>query len=217
MPITYIDITLKVLTFLTVAITVFLAVRRFGLQREAATFLRVSLAAKELTKSGAVSLTTVSIKLDNLGQTRIDARTEPRNPNGFLYDDGWDQFQNAGTLKIRPIASAQEPLLFDWYSLPKMSIAATLSADVGSCGEVARRERDLEQINYLDDYQDPENSFAEVHFWLEPKESYELVVTVWLPAGKYAAKAVFLGKEFRHANEEYWSDVCTFIVGSSSA
>jgi len=159
----------------------------------------------------------VTVKLDNLGQTRIDARTTPRDSRGFLYDDGWDVFQHAGTLKIRSIALAKEPLLFDWYSLQKMSIATTLSADASSYGKVVRREHDLEQINYLDDYQDPKDDFAEVHFWLEPKESYELLVTVWLPAGTYAAKAVFLGKEYYHDNEEYWSHVCTFVVGSETA
>jgi hypothetical protein len=80
-----------------------------------------------------------------------------------------------------------------------------------------RQVRDLEQINYLDDYQDPEGGFKEVHFWLEPKESYELLVTVWLPPGTYAAKAVFLGKEQSHANEEYWSHVCAFTLGERAA
>src|SRR5690242_8328797 len=59
MPITYIDIILKVLTFLTVAVAAFLAVRRFGLQRESATFLRVLVTTKELAKSGSLILTTV--------------------------------------------------------------------------------------------------------------------------------------------------------------
>ena len=214
---THIDIILKTLTLLTVAVTAFLAVRRFGLQRESATFLRVLVTAKEISKSGALILTSLSVKLDNLGQTRIDARTMPRDPKGFLYDDGWDQFQHAGTLKIRPIVRAEDPLLFDWYSLAPMSIASTISGDVGSYGEVARRVRELEQINYLDDYQDPEKQFTEVHFWLEPKESYELVVPVWLPVGIYAAKAVFLGKEYSHENEEYWSHVYTFVVGADAA
>ena len=212
-----IDIILKILTFLTVAVTVFLAVRRFGLQRESATFLRVLVTAKEISKSGALVLTSISIKLDNFGQTRIDARTMPRNSKGFLYDDGPDQFQHAGTLKIRPITREKKPLLFDWYSLPAMSIAPTISGDVGSYGEVTRRVGELEQINYLDDYQDPEKQFTEVHFWLEPKESYELLVPVWLPVGIYAAKAVFLGREASHEDEEYWSHVCTFVVGAGDA
>ena len=157
----HIEIILKILTFSTLAVTVILAVRRFGLQRESATFLRVLVTTKEISKSGALVMTSVSVKLDNLGQTRIDARTIPRDSKGFLYDDGWDQLQHAGTLKIRPIAHAKEPLFFDWYSLQPMSIASTISGDAASYGEVTRRVRELEQINYLDDYQDPEKQFAE--------------------------------------------------------
>jgi len=207
------DIILKALTFLTLALTAFLAVRRFGLQRESATFLRVLVTAREVVKLDDLTLVALSVKLDNLGQTRIDARTRPRDSKGFLYDDGWDRFRHAGTLAIRPITHVKEPLLLDWYSLPVLPIQATLSADVESYGQVVLRDRDLEQINYLDEYQDPEENFAEVHFWLEPRESYELLVTVWLPAGTYAAKAVFLGMEARHQDEEYWSHVCTFNIG----
>lgn len=212
----YLDSVVAVLTLLTLGSGLYFGVRRFGLQRESATFLRVLVAAKEVTKSGELVLTSLTIRLDNLGQTRIDARTKQRKENGFHYDDGWDRFQHAGTLKIRRIARAQEPLLFDWYALPPTPIATTLSADAASYGEVVRQERDLEQINYLDDYQDPAEKFAEVHFWLEPKESYELLVSVWLPAGIYEAKAVFLGKEAGHENEEYWSHVCTFTVGDAA-
>ena len=191
MPIQYLDIILKTLTFLTIAITAYLAVRRFGLQRESATFLRVLVSAREVVRSNGLSLVALTIKLDNLGQTRIDARTKSRNSSGFLYEDAWDRFRHAGTLKVRSIPDAQESLLFDWYSLPAIPIQSTLSAVAQSCGQVVPRDQDLEQINYLDHYQDPEDNFAEAHFWLEPKESYELLVCVWLPAGTYAAKAVF--------------------------
>jgi hypothetical protein len=209
------DILLKALTLLTVAITAYLAVRRFGLQRESATCLRVLVTAKVVLKSNEMSLIAVTVNLDNLGQTRIDARTKPRDSNGYLYDDGWDRLEHAGTLKIRPIARAKEPIVFDWYSLPSLPIATMLSANSESYGHVIRQNGDLEQINYLDDYQNPEDNFAEVHFWLEPKESYELLVDLWLPPGTYAAKAVFLGKKTSHEDEEYWSHVCTFNAGSN--
>jgi len=213
MSIQQVDILLKALTLLTVAIAAYLAVRRFGLQRESATFLRVLVTAKEVVSSNGVNLIAVTVKLDNLGQTRIDARTKPRDSNGFLYDDGWDRFRHAGTLKIRPIARATQPLVFDWYSLPTLPIKTTLSADAESYGQVVPCDGNLEQINYLDDYQNPQANFAEVDFWLEPKESYELLVNLWLPAGTYAAKAVFLGRKPSHKDEEYWSHVCTFNTG----
>ena len=38
-----------------------------------------------------------------------------------------------------------------------------------------------------------------------------------LPAGAYAAKAVFLGKEASHEDEEYWSHICIFTVGHGAA
>jgi hypothetical protein len=213
MSIQQVDILLKALTLLTVAITAYLAVRRFGLQRESATFLRVLVNAKEVVSSNELNLIAVTVKLDNLGQTRIDARTAPRDSNGLLYNDGWDRFHHAGTLQIRPIAIATEPLVFDWYSLPIMPIKTMLSSDAESYGHVVQGNGNLEQINYLDDYQGPEGNFAEVDFWLEPKESYELLVDLWLPVGTYAAKAVFLGKKSSRKDEEYWSHVCTFSIG----
>lgn len=196
------ELILKVLTFLTVAITAGFTIRRFGLHRESATFLRVLVEPKEVVRIGDLVLTTITIKLDNLGQTRIDARTKPR-AKGLLYDDGWDRCQHAGTLKVRPISAAKEPLVVDWYSLPTTKMATTTTSD-------------LEQINYLDEYQDPDAAFAETHFWLEPKESYDLRVMVWLPVGTYAAKAVFLGKDVSHKNEEYWSNEVAFTVGGES-
>jgi hypothetical protein len=86
--ITYVDLALRALTFSTLAITVFLAVRRFGLQRESATFLRVLVAAKEVARSGGIALASVTIKLDNLGQTRIDALANVGRTVFFTTTDG---------------------------------------------------------------------------------------------------------------------------------
>jgi hypothetical protein len=66
-------------------------------------------------------------------------------------------------------------------------------------------EDDAEQINYLDDCEDPEVQFQEADFWLEPNEVYHQQVMAWLPSGTYAVKACFLGKMTQHGNEDYWS------------
>jgi hypothetical protein len=63
----------------------------------------------------------------------------------------------------------------------------------------------LEQINYLADFQDPVGGFTDAGFWLEPNETYELTVPLWLSPGRYALKACFLGEERRRREEEYWS------------
>lgn len=211
------DITVKILTFFVLFVTAVLAVRRFGLQRETATFLRVTVSAEDLVVSRDLVLVALTVRLDNLGQTKIDARRTPRDANGFLYDDGWDRLRHAGTLQVRSIPKADHPLLFDWYTLSPLSLDTSLSSDSAAFGDIVHRVRELEQINYLDDYQDPEGSFAEAHFWLEPRESYELFVPLWLPHGTYAAKAVFLGKDRSHSNEEYWSHALGFEVGATSS
>jgi hypothetical protein len=211
------DFVLRALTFVVIASTAVLAIRRFGLQRETATFLRILVSAREVAAQADLHLIAITVKLDNLGQTKIDARTGGRDHSGYMYDDSWDRFRHAGTLQIRQVASPQRSQLFDWYSLPPLSVEAVISASASADGRITPQSSDLDQINYLDDYQDPEGGFVDTDFWLEPRESYELVVPVWLPKGSYVAKAVFLGSVTECKNEEYWSHAYFFHVGPSAA
>ena len=57
----------------------------------------------------------------------IDARTGYQ-AGKFLYDDGWDQCEHAGTLKIRAVPQKPVPLVFDWYGLKPLATTLTLSA-----------------------------------------------------------------------------------------
>src|SRR6266852_3840711 len=77
-------------------------------------------------------------------------------------------------------------------------------------------DADLEQINYLGEFQDPETHFRDVDFWLEPRESYDQPVFLWLRPGIYAAKAYFLGPRRKHQEDEYWSCQTLFNVGSGT-
>lgn len=95
----------------------------------------------------------------------------------------------------------KEPLLFDWYSLSPLRAATHLFPR----DQLVVAETDLDQINYLDPFQDPDVDYREVDFWLEPRESYDLTVSVWLRPGVYAAKAFFLGPMTKRHEEEYWS------------
>ena len=203
-----------VLTFVTVLITAGLAIRRFGLHREAATFLRVAVSARRVAVRGDQTLMSVLINLKNLGQTRIDARRVPQAESPYLYEDRYEHFSHAGTLQVRPIPDAKEPTHLDWYVLPRLPITAFLSPE--AAGQVLRQPGDLEQVNYLDDYQDQRDNFRSTDFWLEPSESYELTVMMWLPPGIYAAKAVFLGTVCKPREDEYWSHVAVFEVGASA-
>src|SRR6185295_6705315 len=94
---------------------------------------------------------------------------------------------------------------FDWYGLPPIDATLRIAAPHDSPAQIAATAGDLEQINYLADFQDPVGGFLNADFWLEPNEVYELTVAVRLPGGDYAVKAYFLGDERRHLEEEYWS------------
>ncbi len=185
------------------------AVWRFGINRETFTFFGLDIGAKVIKKSESGNLLLVSmvVHVENKGQTKIVARTRKDIEYAsaeFLYEDSQDQCKHAGTLKIRPIPDSQNPQLFDWYSLnPTGNITIREGKDETS-------ESDLEQVNYLGGYQDPDSDFNDVHFWLEPNESYDCQVMAWLRPGTYAIKAFFLGKQTGHEEEEYWTTTRMF-------
>jgi hypothetical protein len=209
----------SILTLLTLASGLYLAAVRFGLKRERATFLRVSIHTSIVAHNNLLALVNVVVCLENKGDTRINARThrDLEKPSKFLYDDTWDQCEHAGTLKLRPIPLRDAPRVFDWYAL------ATAPATIERCTvadqphQVACRPGDLEQINYLGEYQDPKVDFTDVDFWLEPRETYELSVPMWLLPGAYAAKATFLGQRTEPREEEFWTSTHVFVVPSSGA
>ena len=82
---------------------------------------------------------------------------------------------------------------------------------------VAPRVGDLEQINYLGEYQDPAVNYRDVDFWLEPHETYDQTVPLWLLPGEYAAKAYFLGRKAEHGEEEFWTGTLVFHVPATGA
>jgi hypothetical protein len=205
----YLDLTISILTLLTLASGLFFAIYRFGLTRERFTLLRLTVDAKSVYDAGDLVLVAITIHLENKGDTRIDARRE-RGADGYLYNRGPDTLEHAGTLKIRAVPEEKNPLLFDWYSLPPLQVTTRLVPK----DQIVVSTGDLEQINYLDEFQDPEVDYEEVDFWIEPHESYDLTVSAWLRPGIYAAKAYFLGPITRHQEEEYWSCHTLFAVGT---
>jgi len=205
----YLELIVSLMTFLTLATGLYYAIRRFGLKRERFSFLNLTVDAKVMHDLGEVKLVSIVISLENKGETRINARRK-RGSKEFLYDDGWDRCMHAGTLKIRPIPVEKEPFLFDWYSLKPMNAKVSQEEIEG----VTITEDNLEQINYLSEFQDPEDNYREVDFWLEPKESYIVEVPIWLRPGIYCAKAFFLGPRRKYQEEEYWSHSMIFHVQS---
>jgi len=206
----YLELTISVLTLVTLASGLYFAIRRFGLSRERFTFLRLTIEAKTLCGAGDVVLTAISVYLENKGDRRISARIGRKSEHARLYDIAPDICFHAGTLKIRRVPEESSPLLFDWYSLPPLRTAARLMPKE----EDVTEEADLEQINYLDEFQDPMTGFLDVDFWIEPRETYGQSVFLWLRPGIYAAKAYFLGPETRHHEEEYWSTQVIFTVAT---
>lgn len=207
----YFDFIVSVLTFLTLASGLYFGIRRFGLKRERFCFLNLTVDTKVIKNIGKVKLSSIVVTLENKGETRIDTRRRRRD-DGFLYNDDWDQCMHAGTLKIRPIAAQEEPLLLDWYSLKPMTAKVSRVVAEGVCAV----EESLDQINYLSEFQDPATNYNEVDFWLEPKESYKFEVPIWLPPGLYWAKAYFLGRREKHREDEYWSHATIFEVRDDS-
>ena len=179
------------------------ALNRFIATRASRTFLELSASAKVVGGTDENLLVQIVIRLKNIGTSRIDARRG--SPGTLLYDDTWDRCQHAGTLKIRAVPSGQAPALFDWYGLQPFNATLTLASLRNSPEQAVAIVGTLEQINYLADFQNPENGFTNTDFWLEPGEVYELTVPLWLPSGNYAVKTYFLGSETHHLEEEYWS------------
>lgn len=206
---TYLDLIISILTLVTMASGLYFAIRRFGLKRERFTFLRMAIDAKVVQNSGDLVLVSVVVHLENKGDTRISARCQ-RREDGYLYNDGQDVCLHAGTLKIRQVPPQDKPLLFDWYSLAPISVPSRLVPE----DKLEVKEGDLEQINYLGEFQDAETGYKEVGFWLEPHESYDLLVPIWLHPGTYLAKAFFLGPMTKQREEEYWSCTTLFSLGS---
>jgi len=180
-----VEIVVGIATITTLGYGLYTAIRKFGWMREECTFLRIELDAKVIRRVGGLLLVAVTIRLENKGQTRLSARKAADLP----YDDEFDVCDFPGTLKARPFPEQDRIKAFDWYSLQPMP-------GVDSA---------LERLNYLDEFQDPRSEFEESDFWLEPNESSESQVPIWLKPGGYAFKAFFLGREIEPGEEEYWS------------
>jgi hypothetical protein len=220
----YLDAVAKSLTdsFQVLAVVVvisggFFAYRRFVSQR--LTAVRMTLDAKTVSEANGLALVAITVHLENKGDSRIRARRHDGDSKQYLYNDrdkckveatckdtNYDQCEHAGTLKVRAIALPRSgPMHFDWYALK------TLSAEVMKA-DGSMESKDLEQINYLSEYQDPEKKYEDVDCWLERREAYDFTSTVWLRPGTYMAKAFFLGSERRYQEEEYWSCHTVFRV-----
>jgi len=205
----YVDLAISVLTLVTLASGLYFALRRFGLKRERFTCLRMAIDARSICEARDLVLVALTVHLENKGDNRINARHQ-RGKDGYLYSVRPDVCLHAGTLKIRAVPQETEPVLFDWYSLPPLRVTTRLVPE----DQLVVAEADLEQINYLDQFQDPEAGYKEVDFWLEPRDSYDPTVSAWLRPGVYAAKAIFLGPMSKHGEEEYWSCHSLFTVGA---
>lgn len=173
----------------------------FGWKREKYSFLILNLNAKVIKQVDNLLLVSIIVHLENKGQTRITARRRKdvdKEKNDPLYKEDADQCKHAGTLKIRSVPDKSQIELFDWYSLQQI-------ADTSILKDPESKKGDLEQINYLNEFEDPEARYIDVDFWLEPNETYDLQIMVWLQPGTYAMKAYFLGEHVEYREEEYWS------------
>jgi hypothetical protein len=203
-----------ILTLLTLASGLYFAFVRFGLKRERATFLRISIDTMIVSNAKPAALVQLSVHLENKGDTRINARRleDLDAPAKFLYDDTWDQCEHAGTLKVRAIPPRGSAWILDWYGLSAMPVTNQRCTAADKPNHVGPRAGDLEQINYLSEYLDPTVNYRDADFWLEPHETYDQTVPLWLPPGEYAAKAYFLGRQTKHGEEEYWTNMLIFHV-----
>jgi len=207
----WLDLTVAALTLVTLASGLYFAFRRFGLKREKSTFLDLRVDAKVVDTIGELLLVSITIQLKNKGQTRIDARTrkDVQQFVNFLYSDSGDQCEHAGTLKIRAVPNPHQSCIFDWYSLQPIK-------DICILKDGEQTKSDLEQINYLAEFQNPP-AYQDTDFWLEPSEQYDLQVMAVLPSGMYAVKAYFLGKITIPGEEEYWSHTQLFSLKNLGA
>ena len=205
------DVAVSFVTLVTLIFAFAIGYWRFVWKRERFTFVRMIVKAKTVREINGLILIAITVRLENKGDTRVRARTR-RDSDGYLYNKAPDSCRHAGTLKIRPIPHEEKnPLLFDWYSLPQLEINSRLVPEV----TLVESTIDLEQINYLDEFQYPDKRHKETDFWLEPRETYDQLVPLWLKPGSYAAKAIFLGPKTKGREEEYWSCHYLFSVGDS--
>jgi len=177
----------SVLAALFIGAGIILAFYRFVLRRERFTILTLNIEAKVIKQVENLLLVSITVRLKNKGRNRISARRYDAlkdKSKENLYEDDVDVCMHAGTLKIRSVPNEKSEREIDWYSL-KPSI--------------------FENINYLAEYQDPETSFNDVDFWLEPYDRYNQQIMIWLNPGTYVIKAYFLGKMIDYQEEEYWS------------
>lgn len=196
------------ITIATTAGSLCFALYLFRLKREKSTFLDLWVNAKVVDAIGELLVVSIGVKIENKGRTRIDARRRDdihTQHADYLYFDSGDQCKYAGTLKIRAVPSLLQPSVFDWYSLQTINNICILENG-------KQVTDDLEQINYLAEFQDPIAEYQDVDFWLEPSEQYNLQVMAVLPPGMYAVKAYFLGKIAAHREEEYWSQTQLFSL-----
>jgi hypothetical protein len=178
------------------------ALKRFGLTRESRTFLDLSASARVVDGSADSMLVVVTVQMKNIGSARIDPKTT-RNPDGSIFNDGYDHCLHAATLKVRRIPDYQAPTQFDWYVLPPMS------ADIRTLNRHVHEP--LEEINYIADFNEVhEDGSVEPDFWLEPNTSYDASVTLRLAKGTYAIKTFFIGALDSPREQEYWSHMTVF-------
>ncbi len=205
---------IELVTIISLSWGTIYAIRSFGLKREKFSFLTLNLAATVIKQVGDLLLVSVIVHLENKGQTRISARRYENievEGGDFLYDDDWDKCKYAGTLKIRGVPDQHKTELFDWYSLQQIN-------EISELKERKESHRvDLEQINFLYEFKDPDTHYKDVDFWLEPYEIYDLQIMLWLPPGTYAMKAYFLGKLVKYREEEYWSFTKLFDLTSAES
>lgn len=175
---------------------------RFGKRREGKAFLNLDINAEIIDREDELALVSLSITLENAGETLIVTRKfeDLGYISEYLHPDKYDPQKYAGTLKIRKLPPKDgEPLLFDWYSLPKVENIKRLDKLEGN------RHEDLDHINFLHDYYVPHSKNKDTYFYLEPKERNTSHIFVWLPSDVYVIRAVFLSKTYSDTETDYWN------------
>lgn len=203
------------------------ALWRFGRNRGLFTFMDMDLQAKVVSyvrqDNKDLLLVSLVVGLKNRGLTKIQARrryylrswwrfrwvVRGQLQGRHLNTEKYDLCEHAGTLKVRRALEGTSPTQFDWYSLEPVGGIVTWK------DKEKESQSHLEQVDYLGEFEDDDPAFRDdsgtykdVDFWLEPKETDQCSVMIWLNPGTYAVKAYFLGKRSQPAEEdEYWS--CT--------
>jgi len=202
MTILYWDQIRDIVNLLILVAGLIFAYYKFGLRREGKVFLNLDIDAEIIDREDDLILVSLAVTMENAGDTLIITRKfEDLGHNSeFLHPDEYDPQKYAGTLKIRKLPSNNgEPLLFDWYSLPKVDNIKRLDKLVGN------RYEDLDQINFLHDYFIPHSKNKDTYFYLEPKERNTSHVFLWLPSDVYVIRAVFLSRTYSDVETDYWN------------